>query len=189
MAVIIIVLGPLMIALFMAYFIALPGLIFSPIAGLIAWQLARNRWLNGGREALSGVVYSACLILPWILLIVALRRGSLSSSTIKRCYILLYLAWLIGPVIAFATTSANFQTLDADPRPDFWWVGFSIFWGMLFLWIGSAAMTLKRWNGVEEDAVVECLTSFRFILPYALACVCVWTFSLYALVWETITEG
>ena len=171
----------------MLVLIAFPGLVVSPIAGLIAWRVARGRLLSGGRETLAGVAYSVCLFLPWILLVVALRRGRLSSSTVNNCYILLYLAWLIGPLITFGIMGANFQTLDSDPRPNFWWVGFSIFWGMVFLWVGSAAMTVKWWSGVE-DVTAGCLTSFKFIMPYALACVCLWTLYIYMWVWEHVDQ-
>ena len=75
---------PLTVLAFMYFLLALPGLVLSPIAGLIAWRSARSSWLNGGREALAAVVYSICLILPWILLVVALRRGHLSGSTVHR---------------------------------------------------------------------------------------------------------
>ena len=142
----VVVLGPLLVALFMVSLIAIPSLVFSPIAGLIAWWSARSRLLNGGREALAGIAYSICLFLPWILLVVALRRGQMSSTAVHRCYILLYLAWLIGPLIAFGITSANFQSLESDPRPEYWWVGFGVFWGMVVLWVGSAAMTVKWWS-------------------------------------------
>ena len=184
---IVVVLGPLMVLGFMLYLMALPGLVVSPIAGLLAWWLARRRWLSGGREALVGVAYSVCLFLPWILLMVALKKGRLSSSTVNNWCILLHLAWLIGPVISFGIVGANFQTLDSDPRPNFWWVGFSVFWGMVVLWVGSATMTVKWWSGVEY-VTVECLTSYRFIVPYTLAAVCLWTFAGYMWVWDRIEQ-
>ena len=177
-ATIVIGIAPLFIALFMIPLVALPGLVFSPIAGLITWRLARGRSLSGGREALAGVAYSICLFLPWILLVVALRRESLSSSTVNKSYILLYLAWLIGPLMAFGITGAHFQSLVADPRPEYWWVTVGVFLAMVILWVGSAGMTRKWWSGVE-DVTVECLISFRFILPYALACFCVWIFAVF----------
>ena len=186
-ATIIVGIAPIIVSGFMFVLIAIPGLIVSPIAGLIAWWSARSRWSKGGREALAGVAYSICLFLPWILLVVALRRGSLSSSAVNKCYILLYLAWLIGPLITFGIMGANLQTLDFDPRPNFWWVSFTLFLAMVFLWIGSAAMTLKWWSGAE-DVTVERLTSFRFITPYALASVCLWTLYIYMRVWEQIDQ-
>ena len=178
-ATIIVGIAPLFITGFMLILIAFPGLLVSPIAGLIAWRLARGRLLSGGREALAGVVYSICLFLPWILLVVALRKGSLSRSAVNKCYILLYLAWLIGPLITVGITGAYFQSLVSDPRPEYWWVSFGVFSGMVILWVGSAGMTRNWWNGVE-DVTVDCLISIRFILPYALACVCVWTFFVFA---------
>ena len=180
-----VILGSIVGSGFMLSLIAIPGLIASPVTGLIAWWLARRRWLNGGREALAGIAYSVCLVLPWILLVVALRRGCLSSSTTNRSYLILYLAWLFGPLVTFGIVGANFQTLDSEPRPDYWWVGFSIFWGLVFLWVGSAAMTIKWWSGIK-DVTVECLTGYRFIMPYALATICLWTTFGYMWVWERI---
>lgn len=180
--------APIMVTIFMVLLIAIPGLIASPIAGLIAWWSARGRFLNGGRVALAGVAYSICLFLPWILLVVALRRGSLSTSTVNKCYFLLYVAWLVSPLITFAIMgSTDSNPLGSDPRPDFWWVGFTLFLAMVILWVGSAAMTRKWWSGAEE-VTVERLTSFRFITPYALTSVCLWTFYLYMWVWEHINE-
>ena len=171
--------APLIVTGVMLVLIAFPGLLVSPIAGLIAWRLARGRLLSGGREALAGVAYSICLFLPWVLLVVALRKGSLSSSTVNKSYMLLYLAWLIGPLITVGITGAYFPSLVSDPRPEYWWVSLGVFSGMVILWVGSAGMTRKWWNGVE-DVTVDCLISIRFILPYALACVCLWTFYLFA---------
>ena len=180
--------APIMITIFMILLIAIPGLIASPIAGLIAWWSARGRWSDGGRVALAGVAYSICLFLPWILLVIALRRGSLSSSTVNRCYVLLYVAWLVGPLITFAMMgSADSNPLDSGPRPNFWWVGYTLFLVMVFLWIGSAVMTRKWWSRAE-DVTVERLTRFRFITPDALASACLWTCYLYMWVWEHINE-
>ncbi len=178
-ATLVIGIAPLMITLFMFSLIAVPSLVVSPIAGLIAWWSARGRLSNGVREALAGLAYSICLFLPWILLVVALRRGSLSSSAVNKCYILLYLAWLIGPLITLGITGAYYQSQVSDPRPEYWWVSLVVFCGMVILWVGSAGMTMKWWSGVE-DVTVECLISFRFILPYVLACVCLWSFFVVA---------
>ena len=131
--------APLILMGFMLTLIAFPGLLVSPIAGLTTWRLARGRLLSGKREALAGVAYSICLFLPWILLVVALRRESLSGLTVNKCYVLLYLAWLIGPIITAGVGGAYFQSLVSDPRPEYWWVSVGVFVAMVILWVGSAA--------------------------------------------------
>ena len=179
----IIAFGPLTLTLVMVFLLVVPGLMWSPIAGLISWHNARNSWLNGGREALVGVAYSICLLLPWILLAVALKKGRLSSSAVNSFYFILYFAWLIGPIVFFGQAGAQFEVLQFNvgagtPKPDYWLVAYSLFFGMLILWIGSGFIKLNAWwiskddVTVAEEVMVDDLIRFRFIMPYALAWGC-----------------
>lgn len=162
--------------------VAIPGLVLAPFAALLAWYLSRRTGLRGLREAVAGAAYSAFLVAPCILLLIVLFRGRLSGSVVKACYVALYIVWLIGPVVFWGIYEAEtgYQLPDSDLSSTSL-IGSSIdnvvFWLMVSLWIGSALMTFKWWRSIEE-VTIEHLTSFRFIMPYALACLSTWAFFL-----------
>ena len=164
--------------------VAIPGLALAPFAALLAWYLSRRVGLRGAREALAGAAYSAFLVAPCILLMIVLFRGRLSGSVIKACYVALYIVWLIGPVVFWGIyePEPGYQLPDSDLSGTSL-IGTSIddvvFWVIVSLWIGSALMTFKWWRSIEV-ATIEHLTSFRFIMPYALACLSIWAFFLSA---------
>ncbi len=164
--------------------VAIPGIALAPFAALLAWYLARRRRLKGVREGLAGAAYSAFLVVPCILLIIALVKGRLPSSVVGVCFVALHIVWLIGPVAFWGLYDPEldhlFQGQDSH-SPNLIRSSFDdiVFWVMVSLWVGSAFTTFKAWRLVEE-VTVERLVSFRFMLPYALACLSVWTFYLTA---------
>ena len=164
--------------------VAIPGIILAPFAALLAWYLARRRGLKGVREGLAGAAYSAFLVAPCILLMIVLVRGRLPCSVVRVCYVALYIVWFIGPVVFWGIYDPEldnpFQDSDSrSPGLIGWSIDDVVFWVMVSLWVGSAFTTFRAWRSVEE-VTIEHLTSFRFMLPYALACISVWTFYLSA---------
>ncbi len=164
--------------------VAIPGIVLAPFAALLAWYLARRRGLSGVREALAGAAYSAFLVAPCILLVAVLVKGRLSGAVVKVCYVALYIVWLIGPVVFWGLydPEPGYQLLGSDlssTSPIGSSIDEVIFWVMVSLWVGSAFATFKAWRLIEQ-VTIEHLVSFRFMLPYALACLSTWTFYLSA---------
>lgn len=161
----------------MTYLMALPGLAWSPFAALIAWRMARRNRINGGRYAIMGAASSVFLLLPWILLVGALHRG-VSDTAVRLSYVLLYLGWLVGPIMIWGQHVARFEILtslvlegSSETEPEHPVLAYGVFAAMVVMWTMSATLTLKKWNSVY-DVTDHDLITLRHLTPFALAWTC-----------------
>ena len=121
----IVIFGPWMVMGIMGFLVAPMGLVWSPFAALITSRMARNRGLDGGRYALAGATSSIFLLLPWILLVIGLRKGRLHPTALQYMYIFVHLAWLLGPIAVCGQFVASLDSLttpvvfaeDVDTTP------------------------------------------------------------------------
>ena len=102
---------PLTVAAVLGYLLAIPGLVWSPFAALITWRMARSRGLDGERYALAGAAFSIFLLLPWLLLVTALHKRYVPDTAVRLSYVLLYFAWLVGPITLWGQWVAQWEFL------------------------------------------------------------------------------
>ena len=168
---------PMCVQLVMAYVMALSGLIWAPFAALITWNLARRRQLDGVRYALAGLASSVLLLVPWLLLLSAQRKG-VSDSSVRLSYVLLHLGWLLGPIMIWGQHVAELEFLvtlglhiSGGSESDLPILNYGVLGAMFAMWAVSAILTLKRWDSVYDVTDRELMT-FGHLLPFALAWAC-----------------
>ena len=149
------------------------GLLWSPFAALISWRLARRRGLGGARPVVAGAAYSVFLLVPWVLLLVVLLGRRLPRSVVTLLFILLYSAWLIGPILFWGQYVAmndvvrlTFIWGPGNGAPDNWLVAYVGWAVVILIWFGS--VFLNRWES-DDSVTYDQLMSVRFITPFALA--------------------
>ena len=101
-------LGPVYLVAIL-YVVAIICLLWSPIGAFACARAARAKGLDGRRHAIAGATYSILLFLPWIYLWCRLRDKPLRSKTVVAGYMLLYLAWLTGPILLMVILSLDDQ--------------------------------------------------------------------------------
>ena len=176
----IIVFGPWMVTTIMGFMVAPVGLVWSPFAALITSRMACNRGLDGGRYALAGATSSIFLLLPWLLLVIGLRRGRLHPTALQYTFIFVHLVWLLGPIVMwgqFVTALEFLMTLQVGvaqgqdlepPNPVAAYSGFGL---IVTAWIVSACVTAKVWSSRFRGDIAE-IVSFRYLTPFVGAWVC-----------------
>ena len=176
----IVVFGPWMVMGITGFMVAPIGLVWSPFAALITSRMARNRGLDGGRYALAGAISSIFLLLPWLLLVIGLRRGRLHPTVLQYTYIFVHLVWLLGPVVIWGQSIAEIEfltTLEIDfghgsaYEPTYPVLSYSGFGLMVTSWILSACVTAKVWSSRFEGELGE-IVGFRYIIPFMGAWAC-----------------
>ena len=186
----IIVFGPIMITGIVGFVVAPVGLVWSPFAALITLRVARNRGLDGGRYALAGAISSIFLLLPWLLLVIGLRKGRLHPIALQYIHIFVHLVWLLGPIVWWSQSIAFLEILptigigaahgdDAEPlNPVVDYSGFGL---MVTAWIVSASMTAKVWSSRFKGELGEIVGS-RYMVPFVGAWACtlaLWGYLLF----------
>ncbi len=175
----IIAFGPLLVTGFVAFFVAGAGLVWSPIAGLIARDLSPGRGFFARSYGWPGTACSVFLLLPWILLVVALIKGRLPRSVLFLSYFLVYFAWLMGPIAFWGQYVAGIDIFwlglnegpDPNSAPGGWIVGYGVLAAMIFLWLGSAVTTARAWESID-DVTPDQLVRFVAIMPFMLVWGC-----------------
>ena len=176
----IIAVGPLLIEFVLLFFVAVLGLVWSPFAALITRRLALRRGLDGGRYALAGAAYSVFLMFPWLLLVITMIRVRLPRSVVLWSYVLLYLVWLVGPIIFWGQFVAHIGYvmtfglgggLSENLKPDDPLVAYGVFAVMILMWVVSGTISWRVSSSVH-DVTVDELMSLRYIMPFALVWVC-----------------
>ena len=89
------------------YFVAIIGVLWSPVAAYTCAQAARSRGLDARRYAIAGAGYSILLFLPWIYLWSKLRGKPLRAITVASGYVLIYVLWLMGPIMFMAILAGS----------------------------------------------------------------------------------
>ena len=177
----IIVFGPLMVMTITGFMVAPVGLVWSPFAALITSRMARNRGLDGGCYAIAGATSSVFLLLPWLLLVIGLRRGRLHPTALQYTYIFVHLVWLLGPIVMWGQYVLSLQS----PTPDVVFPGaggegleppnlveiYSLFGLMVAAWVVSACVTAKVWSSRFRGELQE-IVGFRYIIPFVGAWGC-----------------
>ncbi len=174
-------------------YLTIPGLVWSPFAALICALIARSKGLNIRRYALSGAIHSSGFLLPWIYLMLRMYSISVPRGIVKSVYILLYTAWLIGPILYSAIYSLIVYEISSTPRVftkshDELIVEYVI----IFISAASAAIHLYMWinslrrlthpQTVQEqssdDSIRHLLIGDRYIKPFIFALISLWTWQV-----------
>lgn len=142
--------------------------------------MARNRGLDGARYALAGATSSIFLLLPWLLLVIGIRRGRLHPIALQYTHIFIHLVWLLGPIVWWSQSIAFLEILptlgigashgeDAEPlNPVVDYSGFGL---MVTAWLVSASMAAKVWSSRFRGELAE-IVRFRYLVPFVGAWVC-----------------
>ena len=176
-----IVMAPLALMVAFGFFVVFACLVWSPFAAVITWRIARRQGLDGGRYALMGAASSIFMLLHWPLLVVTLLTTRVPVWTTRLCYIMLYVVWLLGPIMFWGQFIARFDYLmtfgvgagsgvvDLEPPlPLPAYGGFAL---LIVAWLASAVMTWRMWGSIPGDGVKE-VVSHRYMLPFVLAWAC-----------------
>ena len=184
-----IIVVPLAATVIMAWVFVALAVLWSPFAALITWRLTTRTELSTSRMFLTGGAYSTFMLIPWILLVIMLIKQRLPKHVITLSNALLFLAWLIGPIVFWGQYAAGIGLLTGggDPgefvEPNLRILGYVVWSAMLSTWICTGFMSLKKW-GDYESVVVDDLLSFRYITPFALA----WVSTLVTMIYLVLTE-
>lgn len=165
------------------------GFIWAPAGALICGVSARFRGLDAVRYALAGLVYSACLFLPWLYLILRIHKAPVPRFVVTFTYIVLYAFWffgvfVVGAMLAIAGASSVFRTdypadtppelLEQLPSPLFIYYGIAvaalsgITWLISMIWL-LRVNKRRRQQGDTYDG--DSLPSPAYITPFALTLV------------------
>ena len=109
-----------------------------------------------GRRSLLPCRDSLFLLLPWLLLIRALRRG-VSDTGARLTYILLFLGWLTGPIVIWGQHVAKIDILASlilegpgDSQPEHPILAYGVFAAMAIMWMGSAVVVLLTLQALSD---------------------------------------
>ena len=83
------------------------GVLWIPIGSLIIAWVAHRKGLPVGVWVGRGALYSVPFILPWGFVIARMYHRSIPSIAIRAAYVMLYAAWLIGPVALMGLLSID----------------------------------------------------------------------------------
>lgn len=165
------------------------GILWAPAGALICGVSARLRGLSAVRFALAGLVYSACLFLPWLYLILCIHKVPVPRFVVSIAYIVLYVFWFfgvfaLGAMVAISEGADAFrgdfpadtppELLEQLPSPFFASVGIAlaalngITWLVSLIWLVRVDRR-KRQQGDSFDG--SPLSSPAYILPFALTLV------------------
>ncbi len=175
----IVVFGPLSVFGVLICLLAV-GLAWSPFGALTVWYLARRRGLSGGHFAMVGGAYSIFLLIPWLRLVYGLNAQR-SPGFVGPLYLLLYFAWMVGPILFWGQYVVGMDIFwlghgpDETLAPGGWLGGYSVFVVMTLTWLGSAVTSLK----IRTNTVYPPLTSSRYIIPFALTWICTLAVGVY----------
>lgn len=75
------------------------GLALSPLAAFISRRMAQDRGMPPNRYTIAGALYSTLALFPWLYLIAYQYGKPAPNSIVRSCYIVLYAAWLLGPIL------------------------------------------------------------------------------------------
>ena len=174
---------------FALVFIVAFGILWAPAGALICGVSARFRGLSAVRYALAGLVYSACLFLPWLYLILRIHKVPVPRFVVRIAYIVLYAFWFfgvfaVGAMFAIATAANVFrgdfpadtppELLEQIPSPFFSSVEIAvaalngITWLVSLIWLVRVDRR-KRQQGDSFDG--SPLSSPAYILPFGLTLV------------------
>ena len=153
------------------------GILWAPIAALIAWRLAIRRGLDGRQHAPIGAACSVFLLLPWFILIIGLLRRDLTVSAIiiLSSTALVYFAWFAGPILFWGHYVANFVTADlfiegpayGFGEPGNWLAEYSVLVVMVVLWAGSGINSIRTLRSSNK------LVSVNYVMPFILTWICI----------------
>ena len=166
--------GPLYITAVLAC-VVFAGLVWAPLAALIAWHIARRRGLDRRRHALAGAAYSVFLLLPWFLWVAAQLRPRMPGNGIQLSHVLLYFVWLLGPILFWGQWYANAGIpiifvgavgSYEDSALDNWLAVYSVFAIMILMWIGSVVNSIRTRKLQNNEMAIG------YIIPFSLAWLC-----------------
>ena len=75
-------------------------LLWAPIGGAISMWLARGAQPHSGYPGLMGAAYAVTFLFPWVYSSLRARGTRVWRPAIWLAYVLLYVGWLWGPIVA-----------------------------------------------------------------------------------------
>ena len=107
----------------MGALLVIPAILWTPGAALVTARLARSQGLDVRRHAVVGAWFSALLLVPWVLLLNAMRQGTASHREVRPAYISQHVVWLLGPIIYWGQVVSEFRALSFGMLDDPWGSG------------------------------------------------------------------
>lgn len=186
---VVIVLGVAVIAAFSYHFTMLllyVGVLFVPLAAFLCAWAARKRGMNAQHYAITGMVCSILLFLPWIYLMVSLLGKSVSATLVRAGYIFLYFVWLFGLVcmtfVVLLTFDLDFATEPTTRTENYVeniLFAFLIISGILWF-LSLVLLKLDVWVkycSKEIELRESLVPAFGYLQPFTLALGCFVSFT------------
>ena len=160
--------GPLVVVVVLVYMAAI-GLLFSPVAALATHLAARRKGLHSRRYVIAGALYSALLILPWLMLMMNLvTRNRRSTSTLAICLplVAVYSVWLFGPILLIIVALSIETSIFGEEPASALFVGVAV--GQLIVmglaWITSLLMivNVNTEHGPRPDGLIQ----HKYVAPF-----------------------
>ncbi len=165
---------PYLISMVMSVVLVALGVVWAPFAAVIIRNSSIRAQVNIDRPRLTGAVYSALMLIPWILLAVALSRQRLPKTLMVFSYGLLLLAWLYGPIVFWGQHAVGVGFLmgggDAGQyvNPDLRILGYTVWSAMLLAWTACGLVFLKA-RARGQFATAHDLLKARAYLPFVFS--------------------
>ena len=162
--------------------VAAAGLLWSPVAAVITRHQARKHGLTGSHYAVAGALYSIFLLVPWFYLGPRVR-GDKEMVPSGWTFALLYLSWVLGPIVSWWIVMETDYGSDSDATMIVLWVMLAAWAGSIMVLLGSGRPRTGQWRGVSSlprpRRTVTALLPVRYILPFALA----WASVVFVMGW------
>lgn len=106
------------IGLVSGFILIVVGALWSPFAGLICANIARNKGADILRYRKEGTQASLHQFLPWLYVVSLMRERPVSEQVVRLGYIIIYALWFLGPIgmwvaVALLTMFTSVEDLDA----------------------------------------------------------------------------
>lgn len=129
--------------------------ITAPVGALLCRSWPSRQGESVALRTLSGAMCWAAGLIPWIYLACEINRRAVPRKTVKTMYIVLFTAWLVGPIIGGFSSASLSSSEVAALFP----VASLVAWLISLVWVGFAGITPDTSRSVR----------FRHMVPGILA--------------------
>lgn len=178
------------------------SILWMPFSAAICAVIARERGMSAGRYSLLGGLHAFLFLFPSFYLIVRMFGRTPSAWVAVGAYVILYLYWLVGPVIGGdAELARELEDIAmGDDQPSFiqyvpsailqavTWVNFGTWAGSLAcLVLNERRRILSRVPDAEPDGADSIGPSMSYLLPFIL--LMLWSlFFYFVIAWHSFFE-